>query len=1230
MKLFLLALLASFHVLIAFGQTADVQNYVITAGTNESLVDGSGWTQIIGPNQQNTTSGIQPLGFEVWFMGERFTNFSVNVNGVLRFGNTLIASLANTSNIPGNARICAFSHATDTPEIQWSTESNGEVRYKVIGTAPNRTLVVDWVNLRMVGNEGSGELGRSRFQIHVNETAPGETSGGTAKIVYGQMRILEHLTTIGCGGTERSTTRSGIGYHYNDGGADEVMFLNTDNHPTVTTSYGTEITACNDFGAAPRDIGISSASNPNRDYYAFDPPSPDGNVANLVLSCVSSYALRLEWTESATNEVGIVIYRSTDGTNFNFLTQLPAGTTGYTDLGLTPSTTYYYRVFTVTEGELSPISGGDNTGSAVTPSILSVFSILSSNWNNILTWTTSALPLATENVVIGCIFPNTVTVNANGVANNLTVENGSTLTFNPGQTVTVNGSLFNNGTIDLNGGTLIIEGDLNNNGTGVINAGNGTIRLRGDFINQGAFNAQTSSVHFDGANEQLINHTGTGSGTGAVGTTTNTYSNPAGLVTVTPTSIPDNDAAGVSETFTFPATSETIDDVTLDLEIDHTWVGDLVVTLESPAGTVITLIDRPGIPGTGFGCSGDDINVTLSDAAASPAESACSAPPAIGGTLSPNNPLAGFDGENPSGTWTLTVSDNAALSTGNFVAATLNVTTASGLTSVSDNSTTPGLDIPDANFTGVDHCINVPNSGSISDVDIDLNISHSWLGDLEIDLTSPEGDVVTIMDDNGDGITNLIATFDDDGATAITSLNGTNNTNGTTFSPLGSLSDFDGEDPQGDWCFNFVDDASGDIGTVNGVTITITTSSAPGFPASSELYFYNLFVENTSNDGVRTQNTDVRVTNQATWTNGVFFADNNHLLIFEDNATSTIPVNASYGDLSIRKIGNEDFDFPTGNNGYAAPIGMSAPDNATDHFTARYFHVSPQTVPYDRNSKEPTIQTISNCEYWLLDRTNGSSAVAVRLSYDNTRSCGTGAPADLKVCRWNGSLWIDHFNGGNFTTPYQGLVSAGNISSFSPFTLGSTVPLNPLPVTWLSFDAEVQNKRDALLHWQTAEEINNDFFAIERSADGMSFHQVGTVPGNAPDAAYHYVDKDAILAAKSGTLYYRLRQVDTDGTFSYSKVRSVFFRKQQFAVLGLFPNPFTDRFRVSFNLPQNADLSLSIKDVRGQELWQKRVKNQPAGISSLEINPGYLPKGSYFLQIISSEEGVITQKLIRH
>lgn len=165
-------------------------------------------------------------------------------------------------------------------------------------------------------------------------------------------------------------------------------------------------------------------------------------------------------------------------------------------------------------------------------------------------------------------------------------------------------------------------------------------------------------------------------------TTTSTGPTPTQTATRTPTptatstpegamcrapglAVPDNNPTGVSDNLV-SSTLGTLSDLNVSIDTSHTWVGDLIFTiLHVDTGTSVRIIDRPGVPASTFGCSGNNIGAILDDEALSPVENECAGGvPTINGAFSPNNPLSAFDGEDLSGTWRLTVSDNAAGDTG--------------------------------------------------------------------------------------------------------------------------------------------------------------------------------------------------------------------------------------------------------------------------------------------------------------------------------------------------------------------------------------------------------------------------------------------------------------------------------------------------------------------------------------------------------------------------------------
>src|SRR5205085_6696191 len=126
---------------------------------------------------------------------------------------------------------------------------------------------------------------------------------------------------------------------------------------------------------------------------------------------------------------------------------------------------------------------------------------------------------------------------------------------------------------------------------------------------------------------------------------------------------------------------------------------------------------------------------------------------------------------------------------------------------------------------------------------------------------------------------------------------------------------------------------------------------------------------------------------------------------------------------------------------------ITAPGAATDQFTAEYLYIDPNSS-YDVTLHDPTIDHLSRCEYWTLNRNLGASNVTVSLGW-NASSCGVTTLADLKVCRWDvgTTKWKDMGNAGTTGNTTAGTVTSTLASTiFGAFTLGSNTAANPLPI----------------------------------------------------------------------------------------------------------------------------------------------------------------------------------------
>ena len=280
---------------------------------------------------------------------------------------------------------------------------------------------------------------------------------------------------------------------------------------------------------------------------------------------------------------------------------------------------------------------------------------------------------------------------------------------------------------------------------------------------------------------------------------------------------------------------------------------------------------------------------------------------------------------------------------------------------------------------------------------------------------------------------------------------------------------------------------------------------------------------------------------------GRIFSTSTNLLSLESTVTATSgATDNSHVDGPVQKFGPSNFIYPIGKNSRWRPVQLrSILGLATDAFLAEYFPISAYTWG---SNMEPTLHHISDCEYWSITRSAGSANAQVYLSYHNTYSCGVTLTADLRVAKWDDvtvpNIWRDRGNNGVTTTAWGGYVPTTAVESeFGIWTLASSSFENPLPIELLEFTAQVED-RSVVCKWSTASEHNNDFFSVERSADGVVFQPIGRVEG-AGDSwtmrSYDFVDDEPL----TGVSYYRLRQFDLDGSNEVSQAVAVKFSNGQ-------------------------------------------------------------------------------------
>ena len=331
----------------------------------------------------------------------------------------------------------------------------------------------------------------------------------------------------------------------------------------------------------------------------------------------------------------------------------------------------------------------------------------------------------------------------------------------------------------------------------------------------------------------------------------------------------------------------------------------------------------------------------------------------------------------------------------------------------------------------------------------------------------------------------------------------------------------------------------------------------------------------------------------------------------------------SYVQGWVHKSGDEPFVFPVGSAQAFRPIEISAPDVATARFAAYYHQANPNAFGYPIQSIDPDcgLTSMSNREFWMLNRWTPSQPVQVTLHYDSASVLPD--PTLVMVSRWNGSAWESHGNGGWQANGKKGTITSGTgcgfvgtpapIGNFSPFGFGGAGP-TPLPILFSSFES-VCLPGGLEVQWITQSEWNNQYFLVEGSADAATWTALAEIPG----AGNSQTPKIYNLPLNDFQGYIRITQVDFNGqSTSYGPWFADCPDVQQ--TLRVWPNPTTDAWQ--FFSSQLMDVEWQLSNVSGSALPLKIefLSDQEARIDASALAPGV-----YFL----SGNGNLPQKLVK-
>ena len=175
-----------------------------------------------------------------------------------------------------------------------------------------------------------------------------------------------------------------------------------------------------------------------------------------------------------------------------------------------------------------------------------------------------------------------------------------------------------------------------------------------------------------------------------------------------------------------------------------------------------------------------------------------------------------------------------------------------------------------------------------------------------------------------------------------------------------------------------------------------------------------------------------------------------------------------------------------------------------------------------------------------------------------------------------------------------------------------------VPVELISFTADFADGK-VELNWTTATELNNSGFEIERKSDKTEWIRIGFKKGKGTTTEIqNYRFTDDLFGVEPGKLYYRLKQIDYNGTYEYSDVVEIMSLPISFHLFQNYPNPFNPTTKIKFTIPQSVTLSEvegSLVTLKVYDVATLVNEEKPAGSYEVELNAKSLPSGIYFYQL---------------
>lgn len=299
-------------------------------------------------------------------------------------------------------------------------------------------------------------------------------------------------------------------------------------------------------------------------------------------------------------------------------------------------------------------------------------------------------------------------------------------------------------------------------------------------------------------------------------------------------------------------------------------------------------------------------------------------------------------------------------------------------------------------------------------------------------------------------------------------------------------------------------------------------------------------------------------------------------------------------------------------------IEPSVPNYSNKPFVARHYQISPATNPSTATGRITLYFTQQE-----FNDFNAHPGSALKLPVNSADATGK---ANLRIGKYNGlsndgsGLPASYSAGSIVINPDDADIVwntaqsrwevSFDVTGFSGFIVQTSS--SALPLTLLEFNGRLQND-NALLNWKTTNEHNTQSFDVERSTDGISYSFIGNVRGANSSGIHNYTFTDNNVSTLGvPIIYYRLKQIDIDSRFVYSRIIALSVENKNMVLL--YPNPTINELNLAVTISKGEQALIKIIDNLGRVVKQKQVYLS-TGITSLSIDLSGLSKGTYYLEL---------------